>query len=196
MKDDYLWDKSGFDPEIAALETKLSAFRSKSGTPPTVAVATELPMAEPRTRWRAFWPVWVPTFAAAAVIVAWFAIAPGPERHESVAVDNAVAAIPDREIAVVPRPPKVVVDPYVPERAIKRRPPKVVPERAPMPRPVVVNQVRNRPSVDSPVDETALTAEEKYAYDQLMLALSITGSKLKIVQDKIRHGDVPVSGGK
>jgi hypothetical protein len=30
-----------------------------------------------------------------------------------------------------------------------------------------------------------LTAEEKYAYDQLMLALSITGSKLKIVKDKI-----------
>ena len=31
----------------------------------------------------------------------------------------------------------------------------------------------------------ALTEEEKYAYGQLMLALSITGSKLKIVKDTI-----------
>jgi hypothetical protein len=31
----------------------------------------------------------------------------------------------------------------------------------------------------------ALTKEEKYAYDQLMLALSITSSKLKMVKDKV-----------
>ncbi len=30
-----------------------------------------------------------------------------------------------------------------------------------------------------------LSKEEKYAYDQLMLALSITSSKLKLVKDKI-----------
>ena len=30
-----------------------------------------------------------------------------------------------------------------------------------------------------------LTKEEKYAYDQLMLALSVTSSKLKLVTDKI-----------
>ena len=30
-----------------------------------------------------------------------------------------------------------------------------------------------------------LTKEETYAYNQLMLALSITGSKLKLVKDKI-----------
>ncbi|MBA4125206.1 MAG: hypothetical protein H0X72_22425 [Acidobacteria bacterium] len=30
-----------------------------------------------------------------------------------------------------------------------------------------------------------LTKDEKYAYDQLMLALSITSSKLKLVEEKI-----------
>ena len=35
-----------------------------------------------------------------------------------------------------------------------------------------------------------LTKEEKYAYDRLMFALSIAGSKLKVVQDTIdRKGD-------
>jgi hypothetical protein len=34
-----------------------------------------------------------------------------------------------------------------------------------------------------------LTAEEKAAYDKLMLALSITGSKLKIVKDKVQNSD-------
>jgi hypothetical protein len=31
----------------------------------------------------------------------------------------------------------------------------------------------------------ALTDEERYAYNRLMLALSITGSKLKLVRDTI-----------
>jgi hypothetical protein len=36
-----------------------------------------------------------------------------------------------------------------------------------------------------------LTRDERYAYDRLMLALSITGSKLKVVQDTIdRKGDL------
>jgi hypothetical protein len=33
--------------------------------------------------------------------------------------------------------------------------------------------------------DVQLTKEEQYAYDQLMLALSITSSKLKLVKDKV-----------
>ncbi|MGI9036703.1 MAG: hypothetical protein ACR2GD_11780, partial [Pyrinomonadaceae bacterium] len=36
-----------------------------------------------------------------------------------------------------------------------------------------------------------LTGEEKYAYNQLMLALSITSAKLKIVKDKIDNSETP-----
>jgi hypothetical protein len=36
-----------------------------------------------------------------------------------------------------------------------------------------------------------LTEEEKYAYNQLMLALSITSSKLKLVEDKIYGAENP-----
>jgi hypothetical protein len=44
--------------------------------------------------------------------------------------------------------------------------------------------------IKPPESETAkLTEEEQYAYDQLMLALSITSSKLKIVKDKVGGTD-------
>ena len=37
--------------------------------------------------------------------------------------------------------------------------------------------------------DDVLTNEEKFAYNQLMLALSITGSKLRLVTDKIENSE-------
>jgi hypothetical protein len=45
--------------------------------------------------------------------------------------------------------------------------------------------INRRPKTKDTAPPAELTAEEQFAYRQLMLALSITGSKLKIVQDTI-----------
>ncbi len=42
-------------------------------------------------------------------------------------------------------------------------------------------------NIEDKKPKVKLTKEEKYAYDQLMLALSITSSKLKLVTDKIEN---------
>ena len=48
----------------------------------------------------------------------------------------------------------------------------------------------NRTVPSAKPEKAKFTKEEKYAYDRLMLALSIAGSKLKVVQDTIdRNGD-------
>ena len=43
----------------------------------------------------------------------------------------------------------------------------------------------NAKNIEASKPAVKLTKEEKFAYDQLMLALSITSSKLKLVQDKV-----------
>ena len=73
-----------------------------------------------------------------------------------------------------------------PEKIVKPQPdfkPTVVKIRRTIP----VNLRQNKKparKLETKSNEIALTKEEKYAYDQLMLALSITSSKLKIVKDK------------
>ena len=42
-------------------------------------------------------------------------------------------------------------------------------------------------TLENRTETVALTSEEKYAYGQLMLALSITSSKLKLVKDTINR---------
>jgi len=59
---------------------------------------------------------------------------------------------------------------------------KVVPTRIRQNNLIARNVVTKKPAVK-------LTKEEKYAYDQLMLALSITSSKLRLVSDKVSGGE-------
>jgi hypothetical protein len=55
--------------------------------------------------------------------------------------------------------------------------------RKPAVRNTLLAQGRN---IKTEKPKVRLTEEERYAYNQLMLALSITGSKLKIVRDKVQ----------
>lgn len=56
---------------------------------------------------------------------------------------------------------------------------------------------RTKAGMDQRLEEqlALLTKEERYAYDQLMLALSITSSRLKMVQDKVNGFDTPDDSG-
>ncbi len=183
MKEDYLWDKTGEDAEIERLEKALMAFRYAETAPP------ELPgkvFVVEKEKPRKFWQFGF-AFAAFATVAlifftVWFLAAPAQlPVLESVAETNQPEST-DRTIK------KESVPPATPVQIIENRPrlntPKVVKIRstvAPKIRPIKLVARKTEPKE---IPET-LTAEEQYAYDQLMLALSITGSKLKIVKDKI-----------
>lgn len=214
MKQDYLWDKSGEDREIAELENALAAFRYKETAPPALpskilsfqTKTVEKVVVEKKRRRFSY------AFAAcaAAILIAFgvlFQISPdktAPENdlaqtvsinEESIGENNednqTVSAADDETFALE----NVEVSPQieVSKRIIKQfentiaRPnakPNVVKMRHSVSKVPGANQTFNR-NAETENSPAALTDEEKHAYDQLMLALSITSSKLKIVKDKI-----------
>lgn len=189
MKDDYLWDNTGKDSEIEKIESSLSMFRYKPIDAPKLSVA------ESEGSRRRIWDlryVLVPAFAAivigAVVAGLWF-------RTSS---DEIVAKI---ESGIESRRP-AQSDPATGDKIGE-----INPQDAPLvspphkaggqgdPRVAMANRKRAIGPKRKGV-EPALTREEKYAYDRLMLALSITGSKLRMVQDKVNGLEVEKTGSK
>ena len=186
MKEDYLWDKTGEDAEIQGLENALKAFRFQENAPP------ELPQKvftiEKQTPRRFFrFGFAFAAFAAVVVVlsVVWFQIAGSKipvaeivlktdalKRAETIA-DASFIEIQEFPPAAKPENPTLPVKPDVVR--IRRRSAPVV--RSP-------KTVWRKTKTKEPSE--TLTAEEKYAYNQLMLALSITGTQLKIVKDKVQ----------
>lgn len=178
MKDDYLWDKTGDDPEIKKLEGVMAVFRyEQTPPPPFQAQIVTLVEKEPRLRWS-----FALAFAAAAVVVTslgvWFQM-------------SGDATAPAQNLArnIAPPPKQTVPDGLPIQRPIEM-PVAVAPRQAKLKsQPGDLSARRGaRPAAKILAREkrtVTLTAEERYAYDQLMLALSITGSKLKVVQDTI-----------
>jgi hypothetical protein len=182
MKEDYLWDKTGEDAEIQGLENALKAFRYTETAPPELPAKV---FAVEKPKRAGFFQFRFAFAALAAVVVilsvVWFQATnnkiPPVESVAEINVPKTVDKIADEEIIQTPE-----------SAPVENRKPSVKPH-------VVRVRQRSAPIVntekaillETKVKEPAetLTAEEKYAYDQLMLALSITGSKLKIVKDKI-----------
>lgn len=183
MKEDYLWDKTGEDAEIQALENALKAFRCTETAPP------ELPQKVftlKKSNGRRFFRKLGFGFAAFAAVVALFSVIWFQAANNKIPVAETVA-----EINAPPADDKIgneeiIKTPEIapvenPQRAAKPGVVKARQKSAPI---INVNKAVLRDTKPKEPAET-LTAEEKYAYDQLMLALSITGSKLRIVKDKI-----------
>ncbi len=187
MKEDYLWDKTGDDAEIKKLENTLAAFRYQETAPPVLEQKVfTLEKSSPRRFFRfAF------GFAAFASVVAvlsllWFQLS-----GSKTPVVETVS-----ETNVVNRAQKTADDSFVAPRetvetikAFDETKPFIAPKIVKI-RQTIAPVVRRREKITArnkkftePVE--TLTKEEQYAYDQLMLALTITGSKLKIVQDKV-----------
>ena len=188
MKEDYLWDKTGEDAEIERLENALMAFRYRETAPPVLpsqvfVVEKEKP--------RRFFQIGFAFAALASVVViffaVWFQVSPviknvaetAPPKSDDKVADKAIT----KESEVVPV--KVIEN----KKRFSR--PNIIKTRqrvAPVIRP---NNLVARMNKTPP--ET-LTAEEEYAYSQLMLALSITGSSLKIVKDKVQGIEEKTAG--
>lgn len=173
---DYLWDRTGRDPEIEELEDRLSVFRLGTNGPPLV------PSTRPEkagSRFSLRFAIASLSTGIAAVIVAGFVF------FWVLAPDNAL-----EDVALAREPGKVAPNPIpqapaVVQPVIRKTLARVRTRRRPLVRDavrVVTPKTFRRPG---PEQVAALTSEEKEAYDKLMLALSVTSSSLKLVQDKV-----------
>lgn len=180
MNEDYLWNKTGRDADIERLEAALAVFRHRSGGAPRLPQAAVGLTSGPRPRW--FRLGFAVAFAAVSVSIAsavWF-LTPRA-KLSTVAVADSATRSPQ---FVDRRSPDDAVRPNYEVAVAKDR-------FGRREHHVVVQKVRDNGSTAKQTPGT-LTAKERYAYDQLMLALSITSSKLKIVHDALA-GDEPVA---
>jgi hypothetical protein len=185
MNEEYLWSKKGSDPEIEKLEGLLSRYRlepiSASVFVPQIAEAQERSVAK-RFGW--FVGIASPSFALTLFAFWFFSTSPsGTLQVRSFANNDQIGIL--RSGPMDSSPVKVS------EKEVSTSSPAALPK----PKATLVKTVyrSRRPKTDRSQTLTAqtLTREEKYAYDRLMLALSITGTKLKVVQDTIdRSGDL------
>lgn len=201
MKEDYLWNKTGNDPEIEKLENTLKAFRYTEIAPPEL-MAKIIPF-ETKTSRKFFRLSFVFAAFAAILIVClgfWFqfsdnkteVVKDSPKIVSPPIAENIVKEIP------VEKQTDLVVERFEPPKKSVER--KITNVKKIIPQVIRQNKITKRNiEIKKPDDSIVaqnteakktkieLTKEEKYAYDQLMLALSITSSKLKLVTDKIEN---------
>ncbi len=184
MKEDYLWDKTGADPEIQRLENALRVFRYRETAPPALP-AKIIPFERKISR-RFFRLAFAFAVCAAFIIVSlgvWLQIS-----NEKIEV-----AKDSTEATVTPVSKKVfdkIADEKPDDLTVKKV--EVQKQSAEQKfikvRKIVPASVRQNKTIAQNVEVNKaikLTKEEKYAYNQLMLALSITSSKLRLVEEKI-----------
>ncbi len=178
MNEEYLWDKTGGDAEIEDLEDALKAFSYKQSAPPQLPGENLALVEKP---WRSYFRLgFALAFASAVVVIVslgWFLV---PNRNVVIGSDS-VNVIEPQPVVLPPADVQLAPRVELPTRndtpvILKAR--HIVRPTAKRINTIAVKKENKAPRVN-------LTEEEKYAYGQLMLALSITESKLKIVRDTI-----------
>lgn len=189
MNEQYLWNKTGSDAEIEELETALRQFAYIPQPTPDLMIKTAVGGIHEKRggsnglghrKWFSplrlvFAAALIAFFGAAAAWLVAFRIVPAETRVASVGQPKPVIepAFQPSETSSVREEPVLVV-------AAKPRPIARSHERAKAPAP----KRSARPVVQAK-EGPVLSSEEIHAYNQLMLALSITGNKLKIVSDAV-----------
>ena len=186
MKEDYLWDKTGEDPEIERLENALRMFRYQETEPP--ALPAKIIPFQRKAPPRSFFRLAFACAACAAFVIislgVWFQFS---NKKIEVAKDSIETITPQtfRKVSdetPVKKPDDLIVKKAeTPKQSVGRN---VVKVKKPVPAIARQNQLTAQ-NVEVKKPGVILTKEEKYAYDQLMLALSITSSKFKMVKDKV-----------
>lgn len=194
MKEDYLWDKTGSDPEIEKLETALRVFRCKETAPP-VLPAKVLPFIKKGSPQRSF--TFLRAIAACLALTSislgvWILIS---NTKKEIAGNVLQKSVVEPEFANPIKPASETEPPAKPKEEVKPTFKKTLYiEQKSSPKSLLVsksgsknggrNNSTNRKTKNT--EKTIrLTEEEKYAYEQLMLALSITSRKLKLVKEKV-----------
>ncbi len=185
MSEDYLWDKSGKDSEIERLEDALQTFRYRETAAPELP-SKMLSLKKEKPRWSFKLTFALAAFATLAIIFAGVRLQIPDNKIEVAAIplENAappmVEQISDESSVEKPRY-SIIKTRVIPRKSIAPKPDKIRKYAA-----IAENKsdlIAEHSKVKKP--PVKLTVDEKYAYDQLMLALSITGSKLRLVTDKI-----------
>lgn len=190
MNEEYLWNKTGEDAEIEKLENALKAFRYKETAPPAI-LAKQLVFEKtaPRRRWFPF--VFAFASSVAVIIFAFvFLFDFSTKQIEEAKNISEISAPKIEEKSVVKNSTEESKITLIGK--IETAKPSVQPKIAKIRQFGQLAKVSNKQTarkIEAKKPSVKLTDEEKYAYDQLMLALSITGSKLKIVQNKLQNID-------
>ena len=175
MKHDYLWDKTGSDPDIERLEELLSGFRYK-GEAETASNVIEFP-SRPGRSMRPWIFAMAACVAISAISVGFWITRSGSGEMPGAPVGGVtqdIVSSPILETAASAVSDASEIAGSAPKYARAAKKP-----RSSMPRKATVALKRPRP------DNTILTREERYAYNQLILALTIASSKLQVVRDSV-----------
>lgn len=192
MKEDYLWDKTGNDPEVEKLENLLLHFRHGGANPPVVVSAAISPVAETPKRKLFRLSFAFASFAVLTLISLGLWLQFNDQNPETEALFSGTSATDEKAIpddgpttadsaGNISKPEPIEAPQFASanEREARKRSYARIPKR------------NSRQAVRQNPEPAVLTDEEKYAYNQLMLALSITSSKLKYVKDAIESVDKP-----
>ena len=177
MREEYLWSKKGSDGEVERLEDLLSEFRYIPDRPFASPIANSEADRDAPRRFR-----WVIAFAAPAfatlTLGVWFVFqtSEGSLRARVQISEKQESSILS---AVEPFTENTSITEATVSKKASRKPTSTIVKTVFRPR------ATKRPPIDTLTAVNKLTSEEKYAYDRLMLALSIAGNKLKVVQDTI-----------
>lgn len=205
IKDDYLWDKSGNDLEIKKLENTLKTFRSSNTTPPVLPVQTfvvEKNISNSRRIFQfalagfatliltilsigIFQLLQVENKDSAQVQKTSNLIQPAKQTPEMTVQTADSPSISDEEkpIQTKIRQAKFTLKA---KRQFVKTEPKIIDKKASVKK-FEQKSVAKKVGHKSLKSKTVyLTQEEKDAYQQLMQALAITGSQMRIVREKIR----------
>lgn len=181
MKQDYLFDKEGNDAEVEGLEILLSEFRLANNLRP------ESNVIEFSRKSRSAVQTWVFAIAACVVLGTVFIGVWGLIWQGSAEMP---LDIPRTEVQQVPAELADVRDT---KTSLKSQDPPWLPQRVNSHAMRISASQQKYAAVDGRISKRylkpKLTQEEKYAYNQVLLALSITSSKLRLVQDSINGVD-------
>ena len=182
MNDDYLWDKSGADAEIEKLETQLRMFRYQATAPP--ALSSGEPTQRASRNYRNLYAVAACIMLMMILLGVWLQSSIKTNTAQKI---SAELTMPDNDLLIpndlpVPGAPAATPEKIVASKRFSKA--KTLNHKK-IERPITPSD-KLLASNHKPLKQPAvtLTKKEKYAYDQLMLALSITSSKLKMVKDK------------
>ena len=182
MKNDYLFDGTGADAEIEKLEDLLSGYRYAETDPPELPAMNIIHPFE-RVPWRRRLGL-ILTFGAATTALVLVAMYVNTTR---------VVPVSEPEIVKTNEPEVKIVQPATNETTPSVTRPEVVDSRtnATASRPLHAKFRSSKPRLPKAMVATQkpviLTAEEQYAYNQVKLALFITGSKLRTVSDAVEN---------
>jgi hypothetical protein len=179
MNETYLFDKTGTESEIEQLEKLLTVYKIEPVAPSIVRA--RLSESKPVLGFRM---IFGGVFALATLVL-------------SLGVGAAVylmwtptAAVEVQATAEPTQPFRSIVDPAGPATESKHNISRMGQPRRSFRADPVKRDVRKVEKTNAPVSEFAkLTPEERHAYNEVLAALWLTGSKLRVVQDTINRTD-------